>query len=115
MTLGPDEQRELTAAVDRMMDVKERRDALDAEYTRLREIVISLSGVGHRTVANTPVTVSLRRTFDPRLAMTRLEPATLALILAPAKVDTKLAKERLTRTQYESCLSDLVTYNVRLG
>lgn len=106
---------QLRGAVERMLEVKERRDALDAEYTRLRDVVISLSGVGRRTVGQTPVTVSARRTFDPRRAVEVLDARTLALITPPVKPDSKLAREHLTRAQFESCMSETVTYNVRLG
>jgi hypothetical protein len=110
---------QLGGAVDRMVEVKERRDALDAEYTRLRDIVIQLSGVGRRDVdtpmGSLPVTVSARRAFDPRVAMTVLDAHTLALITPPVKPDSKLAREHLSQADYERCLSETITYNVRLG
>lgn len=114
--IDDDTTAQLAAIAARMLEVKERRDALDAEYAQLRNLTIELSGTGRRVLpSGLPVSVSARRTFDPNLAEKVLNPNILATILARPRIDPKLARTILSDTDYERCLSDVVTYNVRLG
>lgn len=100
----------------RMVEIKERTDALEAEYAQLRDEVIRINGTGYRKLpGGFPVSVSARRSFDPSRAIERLSPDQIGKILSPPRLDPKLARTKLSSDDYELCLSDVVTYNVRLG